>query len=118
LVTDDEAPLLRPLLDGGDAGSFLTRAGVDGGATAFFTGTKDGLDADPEDDELAAMRRGCQLFPRRRLVDALDGGGIVSTGELPPSMCSRTLWSVLFGALHQRRRPAALLRGGGGGGPS
>jgi hypothetical protein len=96
-------------------------AGEDG---SFFTGAKDGadlesdLDAVSEDDELAAMRRGCQLFPRRRLADALDGGGIVSTGELPPSMCSRTLWSVLFSALHQRRRPTALLRGGGGGGPS
>jgi hypothetical protein len=91
---------------------------------SFFTGAKDGadlesdLDADPEDDELAAMCRGCQLFPRRRLADALDGGGIVSNGKLPPSMCSRTFASVLSGALHQRRRPTALLRGGGGGGPS
>jgi hypothetical protein len=91
---------------------------------SFFTGAKDGADleidlaAEPDDEELAAIRRGCQLFPRWRLFDALDGGGIVSLGELPPSMCSRTLWSVLSGALHQRRRPAALLRGGGGGGPS
>jgi hypothetical protein len=99
----------------------LTRTGVEGDvASSLFTGAKDDLDADPEDDELAAMRRGCQTLPRRRLADALDAdrGGIVSTGELPPSMCSRTLWSVLFGALHQHRRPAALLREGGGGGPS
>ena len=97
---------------------------VGGEDDSFFIGANAGTDleidlaAEPDDEELAAMRRGCQLFPRRRLVDALDGGGIVSTGELPPSMCSRTLWSVLFGTLHQRQRPAALLRGGGGGGPS
>jgi hypothetical protein len=73
---------LRPLVGGGDDGTFLTRAGasVDGDVASLFTGAKDGLGADPEDDELAAMRRGCQTFPRRRLADALDGGGIVSTG--------------------------------------
>ena len=81
------APLLRPLVAGGDAGSFLTRTGVEGDvASSLFTGAKDDLGADPEDDELAAMRRGCQTFPRRLLTDALDGGGIVSTGKFPPSM--------------------------------
>lgn len=80
---------------------------------SFFTGAKDGADLEIDlAAELAAIRRGCQLFPRWRLFDALDGGDIVSLGELPPSMCSRTLWSVLSGALHQRRRPAALLRVG------
>jgi hypothetical protein len=65
----------------------LTRTGVEGDvASSLFTGAKDDLGADPEDDELAAMRRGCQTFPRRRLADALDGGGIVSTGKFPPSM--------------------------------
>ncbi|XP_051221815.1 uncharacterized protein [Lolium perenne] len=103
----------------------LPRARVLGGEDgSFFTGAQDGadleidLDAEPDDDELAAMRRGCQLLTRRRLADALDSGGIVRRGKLPPSMCSRTASSVRLGTLHHRLRPAVLLRGGGGGGPS
>jgi hypothetical protein len=100
-------PPLRSRLRDGERGSRFTSAKV--GADLEL-----GVDlvADPDNEELAAMRRGCQL-PRRRLAEALDGG-IVSTGALPPSMCSMTASIVWPGTLHQRLRPAVLFRGGGG----
>jgi hypothetical protein len=105
------APLLR--LSGADGGSCLTVLGVDVDDRDADLADADPEDADPE--EMDAIRRGIQELPRRR--DNVDrcGGGILRTGELPFSMCSRTASRVRPRALHQRRRLAALLRAGGGG---
>jgi hypothetical protein len=84
------APLLRPLVGGVDAGSFLTVV----------------LDVDADPDEQDAIRRGIHELPCRRDRE----GGIPRMGELPRSMCASTSSRVRPGTLHQRRLPAALLR--------
>ena len=69
------------LLRGGDTGSgFTCRSALLGVVAGADRDIGVDLDADPEEDELAAMRRGCQLLPRRRDAGVLEGGGIVRTG--------------------------------------
>ena len=82
-------PPLRARLRGGVTGSGLTGRmpllGVSGGAEPGDLDVD--LDAEPDDDDVAAMRRGSHELPRRREADGLGcGGGICSTGKLPPSM--------------------------------
>jgi hypothetical protein len=105
------APLLCPLVGGGDAGSSLTTLGVAGGGA-----DPPDLDADPDDEDDGAILRGVHDFPCRRNMVGATGGGIPSMRELPPSMCASTFSRVRPGPLHQRRRPAVLFRAGGGGG--
>ena len=114
------APLLRPLVGGGAAGSFFTVAG-DGHSFLTVAGVDPpdlDADLDPDDEEDGAILPGIQELPRRRDTVAATGGGIPRTGEFPSSMCASTFSRVRLGALHHRRRPAALFLAGGGGGPS
>jgi hypothetical protein len=114
------APLLRRLLGGGDAGSFLM---VEGAAHSYLMVVgvdPPDLDADrePDEEEDGAILLGIQELPCRRDTVAATGGGIPRTGEFPSSMCASTFSRVRPGALHHRLRPAALFLAGGGGGPS
>jgi hypothetical protein len=70
------APLLRPLVGGGDAGSFFT---VILGVDADPDERDADLDADPDDDE-DAIRRGIHELPCRRDTEGTAGGGIPKTG--------------------------------------
>jgi hypothetical protein len=102
------APLMRPLVSGGDAGSFLTALGVAGGG-ADPPDLDVGLDADLEDEDNGAIRRGVHELPCHRGVHELPcrrgkvgtTDGIPSTGKLPPSMCASTFSRVRPGPLHQ-----------------
>jgi hypothetical protein len=74
------APLLRRLVDGGDAGSFFTVLGVAVGGADPQKRDAD-LDADPEDDDDDAIRRGIHELPcRREMEGTAASGGIPSTG--------------------------------------
>jgi hypothetical protein len=74
------APLLHPLVDGGDAGSFFT---VVLGVDADPDERDADLDADPLDanpDERDAIRHGIHELPCRRDTEGTTGGGIPRTG--------------------------------------
>jgi hypothetical protein len=76
------APAMRPRLLGGDTGSVFTgRRILDivGGADPDDLVTD--RDAEPDDEDEGAMRRGTQELPCHRDTDGTSlGGGICSTG--------------------------------------
>jgi hypothetical protein len=67
------ASLLRPLVGGGEVGSFLMTVGVAGGGA-----DPPDLDADlnPDEEEDGAIRHGLQELPCRRDTVGTTGGGI------------------------------------------
>jgi hypothetical protein len=73
------APLLRPLVGGGDVGSFLTKVGVDGHAVSLMKvegADPPDLDADldPDEEEYGVILLGVQELPCRRHTVAACGG--------------------------------------------
>jgi hypothetical protein len=73
------APLLRPLVSGGDADSFTVVLGVDADPDERDAD----LDADPDNVE-DAIRRGIHELPCRRDMEGTAGDDISRTGSCHP----------------------------------
>jgi hypothetical protein len=93
-------PPPQPRLSGGETGSGLRAWSWVIGLAGRAEPEECKRNTDPEDDDMDAIRRGIQEFPRRRENDVGVLGGICRMGEFPAWMWSWTTERVWPRALH------------------